>query len=61
MPIEKLTERVKKLATETSDDKEDWEDEWEASADHVTVKVKTKTPAKPKPKEPAIPTNGKFL
>ncbi|CAO3653503.1 unnamed protein product [Mucor fragilis] len=57
MPIEKLTERVKKLATETSDDKEDWEDEWEASADHVTVKVKTKTPAKPKPKEPAIPTN----
>ncbi|KAL7316473.1 hypothetical protein PS15m_005559 [Mucor circinelloides] len=52
MPIEKLTEKVKKLATETSDDKEDWEEEWEASADHVKVITKTNTPAKVKPKEP---------
>ncbi|KAL9538923.1 hypothetical protein MBANPS3_010583 [Mucor bainieri] len=60
MPIEKLTERVKNLATEASDSKDDWEEEWEASANHVTAKVKTKTPAKPKPKEPSIYVNGKY-
>ncbi|KAF1802877.1 hypothetical protein V8B55DRAFT_1353525 [Mucor lusitanicus] len=57
MPIEKLTERVKNLATETPNEKEDWEEEWEASADHVKAKVKTTAPAKPKPKEPTIPLN----
>lgn len=57
MSIEKLTEKVKNLATEAPNEKEDWEEEWEASADHVKAKVKTKAPAKPKPKEPAIPLN----
>ncbi|KAK4514612.1 uncharacterized protein ATC70_002212 [Mucor velutinosus] len=59
--IEKLTEKVKNLAIETPDDKDDWEEEWEASADHFKVKAKIQTPAKPKPKESAIPINDEEL
>lgn len=56
MPIEKLTEKIKKLATETSGDKEDWEEEWESAIDKVDTKLELKKPVVAK--EPISLING---